>query len=160
MTALIGANLTEVFSSLDEGKGFGLGDAFTDHQGRRYIFARANGAVTGAGYVCFLDANLDAAMLSTANDGPSQRLAVAMAAMADNDYGWFQIEGIASIAVLASAAAGARLNTTATAGVLDDDGALGSFAVLGAALTTANGGSTAATAGYLAMPPTTYTVAL
>ena len=160
MTTMIGANLTEVYSSLDEGKGFGLGDTYSDHQGRRYVFARANGAVTGAGFVCILDASMDATMLSTGNDGPSQRLGVAMAAMADNDYGWFQIEGICTIRVLASAVAGARLNTTATAGALDDDGTAGAYAVLGATLTTTNGGAAAAVAGTLAMPPTTYTVAI
>lgn len=160
MTAIIGANLTEVYASLDEGKGFGLGDLYADHQGRRYIFARANGAVTGAGYVCFLAANLDATMLSTSNDAPSQRLCVAMAAMADNDYGWFQIEGVCTIQVAASCAADARLNTTATAGQLDDDGTAGAFAVLGAALTTARGGTAGTAAGHLAMPPTTYTVAI
>lgn len=155
MTALIGADFSNTFSTLDEGKGFGLGDLITTHDGKAYVFARANGAVTGAGYVCFIDASLDATMISTSNDAYGQRIGVAMAAFADNDYGWFQIGGPCVVRVAASAAANARLNTTATAGQLDDDGTAGAFPITGLALTTANGGSAGTAAAILIHAPAT-----
>jgi predicted DNA-binding ribbon-helix-helix protein len=43
-------------------------------------------------------------------------------ALLDNEYGWFQVLGKGSLRTLASAAIGTRLNTTATAGAVDDDG--------------------------------------
>jgi hypothetical protein len=61
--------------------------------------------------------------------------------IAASSYGWVQIKGPANLQVLASAAANVRLNTTATAGALDDDGTAGSKDVLGIALTTARAAS-------------------
>ena len=57
--------------------------------------------------------------------------------IAASSYGWVQIKGPADLQVLASAAANVRLNTTATAGALDDDGTAGTKDVHGIALTTA-----------------------
>jgi hypothetical protein len=63
------------------------------------------------------------------------------------------------VRVLASAVAQARLNTTATAGAVDDDGTATNFAINGLNITTTNGGATASVAGYLSYP-TLATVAL
>jgi hypothetical protein len=54
--------------------------------------------------------------------------------------------------VLASCAANVRLNTTATAGSLDDDGTAGSMQVQGIYLTAARAASNGSAAGILNRP--------
>ena len=66
--------------------------------------------------------------------------------MADNQYGWFQIYGKGSCRTLASAAKGTKLNTTATAGALDDDATAGAETIDGLVLGTATGGAEATNA--------------
>lgn len=113
---------------------------------QEFIFGRANGAVTGAGYVCVEQTGNDWALATTTttapgSSGPGSRAAVAMGAMADNDAGWFQIYGKGSLRTLASAAKGTQLNSTATGGALDDDATAGSEVISGAVVMTASGGA-------------------
>ena len=77
-----------------------------------------------------------------------------MAALADNEYGWFQIYGKGSVRTLASAAKGTRLNSTATAGAVDDDGGTGAEAINGLTLGTATGGAEATNADAIFAYPT------
>lgn len=152
---MIGASLADPMSA-DEvsasGKGFGLGDRYVSHDGKEYVYVQASGAITGAGYVVTIDETYQAAMLSTSNDAGGDLVGVASAAFADDDYGWVQVKGPANIRVAASAAANAALNSTATAGQIDDDGTAGSFDVAGLVLTTANGASAGTAAGVLNYP--------
>lgn len=109
------------------------------------------------GDVVFMNAAFAATELSTSNDARGQIVGVTVAAIPGTSgtvvgYGWVQVKGTATARVLASAAANARLNTTATAGALDDDGTAGSFQVQGIYLTTANGAGTNATACVLNYP--------
>jgi hypothetical protein len=67
-------------------------------------------------------------------------------------YGWVQIYGACNIQVAASCAANVRLNTTATAGQIDDDGTGGAFAISGAILTTAREASAGLAPGMLNYP--------
>jgi hypothetical protein len=152
MSNIIGARITAPSASLTDGTSFGLGDRFTTQDGREYVYVQANGAVTGAGYVVVVDEDYQAALLSTSNDARGDLVAIAPAAFADNDYGWVQVKGPCVIRVAASCAANARVNTTATAGQVDDDGTTGAFEILGAVLTTANGGSAGTAAGILNYP--------
>jgi hypothetical protein len=90
-------------------------------------------------------------MATTTNTAPGasgfgSRVGAAQAALADNQYGWFQIFGKGSLRTLASAAKGTRLNTTATAGAVDDDGTASSEAIFGVVLGTATGGAAATNA--------------
>lgn len=115
---------------------------------QEFVYGRADGAVTGAGYLCVEATGFDFAMASTTNTAPGasgfgSRVGAAQAAMADNEYGWFQIFGKGSLRTLASAAKGTRLNSTATAGAVDDDGTTGSEAINGLVIGTATGGSAA-----------------
>lgn len=115
---------------------------------QEFVYGRANGAVTGAGYLCVELTGFDFAMASTTTTAPGSsgygtRCGAAQAALADNEYGWFQIYGKGSLRTLASAAKGTRLNSTATAGAVDDDGTAGSEAIDGLVLGTATGGSAA-----------------
>lgn len=150
----IGLDVLNTLTSaqLDEGKGFALGDRSQNADGKEYVYVQANGAITGAGYVVVIDETYQAAMLSTSNDARGDLVGVAPVAFADDDYGWIQVKGPCVIRVAASAAANARLNTTATAGQIDDDGTSTAFSLEGIYLTTANGGAAATAAGILNYP--------
>ena len=126
---------------------------------QEFIYGRANGAVTAAGYVCVEETGFDFAHATVTKTTPGTagfgtRVGVAQAALADNEYGWFQIYGKGSVRTLASAAKGTRLNTTGTAGCLDDDGTAGSEAVFGIVLGTATGGAEATNADATIVYPT------
>jgi len=117
---------------------------------KEYIYGTATAAITALGYACVegvLNANFS--MITTTNTAAGQlgghgsRVGVAQAAMATGDYGWFQIVGKGSLRCAASAAIGTRLNTTATAGVVDDDGTAASRAVNGIVIKTVVGGAEA-----------------
>lgn len=115
---------------------------------QEFVYMRANGAITGAGYAAVEQTLFDVAQMTDAltapgSSGPGSRVGSAMAAMADNDGGWFQIYGKGTIRTLASAAKGTRLNSTATSGCLDDDGTASLEQILGIVLMTATGGAQA-----------------
>jgi hypothetical protein len=115
---------------------------------QEFIYGRAAGAVTGAGYLCVEATGFDFAMASVTTTAPGAsgfgtRAGAAQAALADNEYGWFQIYGKGSLRTLALAAKGTRLNSTGTNGVVDDDGTAGSEAIFGLSLGTATGGAEA-----------------
>lgn len=115
---------------------------------QEFVYGRANGAVTGLGYLCLEMTGFDFIMATLTTSapgaqGPGTRAAAAQAALADNEYGWFQIYGKGSLRTLASAAIGTRLNTTATGGAVDDDGTSGSEQILGLVIMTATGGAAA-----------------
>ena len=150
---MIGASLADPMSG-DEvhqsGKGFGLGDRYVSHDGKEYVYVQADGALTGAGYVVTISEAYQAKMASTSNDDLGDLVGVATAAFADDDYGFVQVKGPASIRVAASAAANTQLNTTSTAGQIDD--AVAGSNVNGIVLTTANGGAAGTAAGVLNYP--------
>jgi hypothetical protein len=113
---------------------------------QEFVYGRANGAVTGAGFVCLEVTGFDFVMATVTtsapgSSGPGSRAAVAQAAMADNEYGWFQIYGKGTVRTSASAAKGTQLNTTATGGQLDDDATAGAEVINGVVLLTASGGA-------------------
>jgi len=121
---------------------------------QEFIYGRADGAVTGAGYLCVEETGFDFVMASTTTtapgaSGPGARCGAAQAVMADNEYGWFQIYGKGSVRTLASAAKGTQLNTTATAGAVDDDATAGAETISGLVLGTATGGAAATNADAL-----------
>jgi len=122
MTAFFGAQLSSLGSLTAAeitagGKGFAVGDTYVDNAGNGYTFIQAAGAITGAGFVVRFGVDFQATMLSTANDARGDRVGVALGAIASGEFAWVQTSGVfANVQVLASCAANARLNTTATAG--------------------------------------------
>jgi len=119
-----------------------------DNGYQEFVYGRADGAVTGAGYLCVEETGFDFAMASTTStapgaSGPGSRCGAAQAALADNEYGWFQIYGKGSLRTLASAAKGTQLNSTGTAGAVDDDATAGAETISGLVLLTATGGAAA-----------------
>jgi hypothetical protein len=118
---------------------------------QEFVYGRANGAVTGLGFLCVEETGFDFAMATTTNTAPGasgfgSRVGAAQAALADNEFGWFQIYGKGSLRTLASAAKGTRLNSTGTGGAIDDDGTAGAEAIVGVVLHTATGGAAATNA--------------
>ena|SRR5688572_25585811 len=113
---------------------------------QEFVYGRANGAVTGLGYVCLEQTGFDFVMATVTTSapgasGPGTRVGAAQAALADNEYGWFQVYGKGSLRTAGAAAIGTRLNTTATGGALDDDGTASSEQIFGVVLLTATGGA-------------------
>jgi hypothetical protein len=118
---------------------------------KAYIFAQADGAIT-ANDVCLVDASNQADQLDTTNSGSGfgLRCGVAAATLADNEYGWVQIYGPCTVNVATSCAANTALNSTATAGRIDDDATSGAEVVSGLVTTAAEASNTAAA--YLNYP--------
>jgi hypothetical protein len=123
-----------------------------------YIYVRDSGsAITGDGYVALVDGSaFTAVMASTTTSAPGtgagMLAGVARAAIAASGYGWLQIFGAGVVRTSASCAAYTIINTTATAGQLDDDATAGAEVIDGIVLDTATGGAAATTAGFINWP--------
>jgi len=145
MTAFFGASPSVTYTEAEivaGGKGFALGDRYVDAAGNGWVFVQADGAITGPGFVCTISEAYQAIMVTSTNAARGDLIGVASVAFADNEYGWLQTSGVfANVQVLQLCAANARLNTTATAGALDDDGTAGSFVIDHIVLTTARAAS-------------------
>lgn len=129
-----------------------LGTRMRGANGSEWVYVQASGAITGAGYVVVIDEAWQAAMATNTTAVYGQQIGVAGVAFADNDYGWVQVFGTASIRVAASCAANAVITSTTTAGELDDAAGVGTKTLVGAVLTTANGGAAANAEGVLTYP--------
>lgn len=142
--------------SLQSGKGFGLGDRVTDHQGNIYVYVQlGTGGVTGDGYVCSFGDDYQALMVDTDTAGSileGDWVGVANGAGEDNDFGWLQVFGVCGIRSEQDALANKKLGPTATAGQVDDAAAVGIF-INGMHFGTATGGADAVNAtGFLNFP--------
>ena len=140
---------------------FGLGQRglnVTTAGVKEYVYVRDSGAaVTGAGYVVLINQSaFTAIMASTTTSAPGtgqqKPAAVAPVAVTASYYYWAQVSGPAVVRVAASCAAFTTVNTTGTAGQLDDDATAGAEVINGIALTTANGGAAATAAATLQYP--------
>lgn len=151
MTNMIGVNVNTTYTALGPATPQ-LGARHMDQAGKEWVFVKDSGSGITAQYVAVFDESHSAAMLSTSNDARGDRVGVPAVAFAASAYGWVQVYGPTSFYVLASAAANVRLNTTGTAGALDDDGTATTMQVQGIYLTTACGGAAAVTAGILNYP--------
>lgn len=129
---------------------------------KEFMYGTATAAITGLGYLCVegtLNGNFS--MITTANTaagtigGHGSRIGAAQAALSTGQSGWFQVVGKGSLRTAASDAAGTRQNTTATAGVPDDDGTAAARAINGIVLKTATGGAEATNADARFFYPTT-----
>jgi hypothetical protein len=105
-----------------------LGTLVSDHEGKVYMAVQlGTGGVTGAGYVVTIDQNFEAVMLTTALSAVGDQIGVALGAGADNDYGYVQVYGPASVRSEQDALANALLAGTTDAGQVDDAPATGLF---------------------------------
>lgn len=154
MATVIGASYGSALTAAERtasGKGFSIGDQATDSAGNVWIYVQATSAMSQY-IIAVVSAAGTAAFATTSTALRGLRLGVPAVTFASGDYGWVQVYGPATVQVLASAAANVRLNTTATAGALDDDGTVGAKEVLGIALTTARSASAGTAPAVLSYP--------
>jgi hypothetical protein len=121
----------------------------------KYVKAITGAKTIGLCYEINKDNELSAA-ITTTTAALVQQIGIPQITLAANDFAWVAIQGIITVSVLASCAAGAQLYTTATAGSLDDATGGGVFAIRGFSISTANGGSTANVAGLAVLPLVTF----
>jgi hypothetical protein len=127
---------------------FKVGQYGQDSDGNVYVYVHANG-VAVVGDVMIIDEAYEAAQITTTNSAPGTGaglpVGVAVAALADNEWGWVQRFGVvAAINVGTSAAVHTILNTTATVGRIDDDSTAGAEDLIGISTTAAESGNLAA----------------
>lgn len=135
---------------------FALGTKVTTNDGKVYEYVQlGTGGVTGDGYVCSIGEDGQAIMADTDVAGSileGDRVGVAEAAGADDDYGWLQIYGPCGIRSEQDALANKKLGPTADAGQVDDAAAVGIF-INGIHFGTATGNADAVNAtGFLNWP--------
>lgn len=135
-----------------------IGWNFTSAGPKGYVYVQDSGSgLTGDGYVCDIDGSAFTAVMSTTTTtapgtGAGKLVGVARAAVAASGYGWLQIFGAGTVRVAASAAAYTLLNSTATAGQIDDDATAGAEVIDGIVLDVANGGAAGTAAGWINWP--------
>lgn len=127
-------------------------------RGTEWVYVKyGTGGSTGLGFVMVYNELFVATMLTLTNDLIGQHIGVSPAAALIDNYGWLQVAGACdAIQVLASCAANVDLNSTATAGAIDDAGATG-FKISGIELTTARAASQGNAPGMLNYPVITST---
>ena len=127
-----------------------LGRLETDDGTKEYLYGHASEIITAAGYLCLFSSSYEVQMVDTTSSAPGVgaglRVGAAMAALADNEFGWFQIYGKGSLRTLASAAVGTLLTSSATPGAVDDATTGGLEVINGISLGTATGGAAATNA--------------
>lgn len=132
--------------------GHALGQKAEGEGGAVYLYVRFAAAQV-RGNAVHLDKDHLATLLTTTSSPLGNRVGIVRATTAAaNDYGWVQIAGQVGVNVAASAAANIRLNTTATAGRLDDDGTTGAKTIERMFLNVANGGAAAVVEASLTFP--------
>ena len=129
-----GYRITEASRSFSPGT-LGRGD-----YGSRWVYAQA-GAALAAGDVCYLSKEFVAAQATTSASPRGALVAVPRVAVASGYWAWFQISGQCPVTSAAAVAANSRLNTTATAGAIDDDGTTGAKVIEGMVLAVAASGA-------------------
>lgn len=133
---------------------FNIGSAGT----KGYIYVQDSGSgITGDGYVALVDGSAFTAVMATTTTaapgtGSGKLAGVARAAIAASGYGWLQIFGAGTVRNNALCAAYTIINTTATAGQLDDDATVGARVIDGIVLDVTTGASATTTAGFINWP--------
>jgi hypothetical protein len=130
---------------------FSPGHAVRGDQGGLFLYGQAGANIAAGDFVRF-DNNYSATLLSTANSPRGAKVAVARYAMTTGQWGWFQVEGQAAGRTNAAVAANAQINTTATAGAVDDDAGVGSKRIDNIGILVAAAGATTNTEFVLSQP--------
>lgn len=132
---LLGAAVGEKSTTAEFEVGARHYDPNTD---KEFIYVQAAEALTANAAVVITEAG-QAEMVDTTSTASAfgDRVGVVSIAFDNDDFGWAQIYGACTLSVGTSAAANTRLNSTATAGRLDDDGTAGAEVIVGVATTGA-----------------------
>lgn len=131
MSILVGANLTENYTTLEAGNTPAVGDVMHGPFGKSYKFVQYNAAVgvvaAVAGNVAYyyapggVSAGADTVVTSDLSDSANLGAGVLMSAIPSLSYGWVQVRGTATItpALTAGADGNALTAVGATDGTLD-----------------------------------------
>ena len=144
--ATIGQNAVgAAFDTTGTDRQFELGTRMFAENGDVYVYVQANGAITATDVVVITEAG-QADAIDTTNSAGALGTAVGVAnvAFADDEYGWVQVRGATTCNVGSSAATGTKLNSTGTAGRIDDDATSGAETILGLYTTAAESSNAAA----------------
>jgi hypothetical protein len=152
---LMGIDPTRVYVSGTDVPEFSQGQLGATSDGNIYMFYQASSAFSAVGMPGLMGAS-GATPASTTNTAPGtgqgRRIGFCAAELGSGDYGWFLVFGEGAVRVLASAAASTQLNSTGTAGAMDDDATAGAEVINGVALQSANGGATGAVLAWVTWP--------
>lgn len=125
---------------------FSLGVKCGDGQGKEYVYVQASEALTANAAVLITEAGASEMVDTTSTASAfGDRVGVVEVAFASGDYGWAQVYGAnASLSVGSSCAANTAINSTGTAGRLDDDATAGAEVIDGIVTTGAEDSNLAA----------------
>lgn len=139
---LIGVSVAEKTTTAEFELGTRHYDPNTD---KEYIYVQAGEALTANAAVVITEAG-QVEMVDTTSTASAfgDRVGVVSIAFANDDYGWVQIYGACTLSVGTSAAANKAINSTATAGRLDDDASVGAEVINGVVTTGAEASNLAA----------------
>lgn len=140
-SAIGGADSTRTTTNAE----FGLGDVVSNGKGSVFVYVQASEALTANAAVLITEAAASEMVDNTATASAfGDRVGVIGSAFLINEFGWAQIYGAAVVSVGTSAAANTILNTTATAGRLDDDSTAGAEDIPGIVTTASESSNLAA----------------
>jgi hypothetical protein len=151
MAILLGAKLDEIYSTLTAGNVPGVGELYTHTDGRVYMFVRYGTGGATANYAVSINAAGTAVMTSNSASFFGERVGVATATAVLNDYGWALIFGAIDVQTDV-ATVNTRMQTTTTAGQIDDAAGVGTKQINGLTLTTAKTGSAGLAPALLTWP--------
>lgn len=125
--------------------------AFGDY-GSEWIYGQAGASALAAGDVCVFTKEFVASGVTTTNSPRGALVGVPRVAFAASAWGWFQTGGQCPVRTAGAVSVNARVNTTATAGAIDDDGTTGAKVIDGFVLAAAAAGATTDTEATLNSP--------
>lgn len=130
---------------------FELGSQALGNYGAIFVYGKASAALA-AGDVVYFDKDFNAAGITTSASPLGALIGVPRVDIASGSYGWFQVKGQAPVRTANAATVNTRLNTTATAGAVDDDGTTGAKVIDGMVLAVAAAGASTQTEATLRNP--------
>lgn len=126
-----------------------LGTVASSNDGNYYQYVKAGEAITQYA-TCLIDENYNIVMATTTTSAPDagqgKAVCVPQIALTNAYYGWVLVKGTGSVLGAASCVKYTELNTTATAGTLDDDATAGAEVISGIVFDTTLTGAAATSA--------------
>jgi len=124
---------------------FALNDVVSDGKGSVFVYIQASEALTDTSAVIITEAGASEMVDTTSTASAfGDRVGIVSAAFLINEFGWAQTYGpVSAVNVATSAAANVAINSTGTAGRLDDDASSGAEIITGIALTAAESSNAA-----------------
>jgi len=138
------ATLAGTGTRFAQGNELPLGMVVIGSDGDEWLYCHAQEALA-ANDAVLVHETFEAEKVDTTSTASAfgQRVGVTEVAVSDNDFFWLKISGETTLNVGTSAAANAQLNSTGTAGRLDDDATVGAEIIEGIVTTGTESGNAA-----------------